>query len=321
MIVVTGGAGFIGSAFIWKLNQSSIREILVVDDLDHGEKWKNLRSRRFADIVGIEKFITEIEKFNPSSIIHMGACSSTTETNVDFLMENNYRYSQKLFDFCRVKDIPFLYASSAATYGLGNLGFSDDESTIHAMQPINAYGYSKSLFDSWVMDQKSRPSAWAGFKFFNVYGPNEYHKGSQASVAFHGYKQATLGAIKLFKSYKEGVAHGEQRRDFVYVKDAVNILWHFLNRSDSETSGIYNVGTGQAKTFLDLGHAVFNALDQPPNIEWIEMPEQLKRQYQYFTCAELNNLRNAGYMDEITELKDGVADYVRNYLASDDPYL
>ncbi len=327
MIVVTGGAGFIGSAYIWRLNQRGEQNILVVDDLGKGEKWKNLAKRQIYDSISIKAFRDLIK--GPGSteikaVVHMGACSSTTETDADFLVCNNTHYSAEVFEFCVRQRIPFIYASSAATYGLGEGGYKDDEASLDRLVPINKYAYSKQLFDTWLLKQKKKPPLWAGFKFFNVYGPNEYHKGSQASVVFHAFPQIKEGGkLKLFKSYLEAVEHGQQKRDFVYIKDVVEMMDHLLLRANQGDSGIYNIGTGTARSFADLGKAVFAALESSPaRFEWIEMPDSLKSQYQYFTQAEMNKFRQrTNYDKPLTDLESGIDDYVRNYLLGSDPYL
>ena len=325
MIVVTGGAGFIGSALLAALNDRGVDDILVVDELGADEKWLNLRKRRYSEYLHKSQLDDYLATQHPkvTAIFHLGACSSTTESDADYLMANNTRYSMNLFRYCSEKEIPFIYASSAATYGDGELGYSDEPQKLSELRPINKYGYSKHLFDLWAMRQNHCPKFWAGLKFFNVYGPNEYHKGSQASVVFHAFPQIKEGArLKLFRSYREGIADGEQRRDFVYVKDAVKVMLHLYDGNAQVPSGVYNLGTGKARTFVDLGKAVFKALDIKPNFEWIDMPANVKNQYQYFTEAELSNLRNkAGYTDEFTALEDGVGEYVSQYLSAQDAYL
>lgn len=326
MIIVTGGAGFIGSALIWKLNEAGINDIVVVDRLGNENKWKNLVKRQINYVIHKDEFfawLKDQDEQDIEAIFHMGACSATTENNADYLMDNNVLYSIKLFEYCTKNDIPFIYASSAATYGSEESNFSDDIETIPELRPINKYGYSKHLFDTWVLKQKKHPKVWYGFKFFNVYGPGEYHKNKQASVAFHAFNQIEEdGCVKLFKSYRKNVEDGEQKRDFVYIKDVVNIL-HHVYKEKKGTSGIYNIGTGKARSFMDLGEAVFKALDKHPSkINWIKMPDALKKQYQYFTQANLSNLKNkAGYLEPFHSLEEGVHDYVTNYLMKEDPYL
>ena len=328
MIIVTGGAGFIGSALIWKLNEKKIEDILVVDEMGDGPKWKNLVKRRIRDIMHKDDFLSWLEKLPKNhgidAIFHMGACSATTEKDMDFLVENNFHYSQRLWEFCTKQKIPFIYASSAATYGPLESGFSDDPKKNVDLRAINPYGYSKQLFDMWVLKQKNQPPFWSGLKFFNVYGPQEYHKGGQASVVFHAFPQVKdKGILKLFKSYRDDIKHGEQRRDFVYVKDVIDVMFHLYQVKRIAVSGIYNLGSGKARSFTDLGRAVFRALGQKKEkFEWIEMPDQLKGQYQYFTEADLDLLRKkTGYKAKMTTLEEGVLDYVQNYLTKEDPYL
>jgi len=326
MIIVTGGAGFIGSALVWQLNQLGRRDVVVVDELGKAEKWQNLAKRQLLTVLGID----QLKAWLPANagqidaVFHMGACSSTTETDADYLMSNNVNYSIDLWHYCVENKIPFIYASSAATYGDGAAGYRDDPESLWQLRPLNKYGFSKHLFDQWVIQQKKTPPVWAGLKFFNVYGPQEYHKGSQASVVFHAYPQVKdQGKLRLFKSYRDGYADGEQKRDFVYVKDVVSVMVHLWQQGKHVTPGIYNVGSGQARTFIDLGRAVFSALGkESAEFSWIEMPESLRDQYQYFTEATLENLRaHAGYSQEMTSLEAGVKDYVQNYLVSKDAFF
>ena len=325
MIIVTGGAGFIGSALIWHLNNLSISNIVVVDDLGTGDKWKNLVKRKVRNIISISEFPTWLQSADKiEAIFHLGACSSTTEKDGDFLIKNNTHYSMTLFEYCARKSIPFIYASSAATYGSEEVNFTDDVNRIEHLRPINKYGYSKHLFDLWVLKQAKKPPVWAGLKFFNVYGPCENHKGGQASVALHAFPQIRdTKTLKLFKSHRPDIADGEQMRDFVYVKDVVSICEHFLSLDDENSSGIYNVGSGKARSFLDLMNAASKAFDNPkcdPN--FIEMPENIRDQYQYFTEADLTKLRTQGRWEKpTTSLEEGVLDYYRNYLLKNDPYL
>ena len=326
MILVTGGAGFIGSGLIWGLNQIGFRDIVVCDRLGTGYKWQNLAKRQIYSVVHKDDLFAWLEASRPHihTVFHIGACSSTTETDADYLMANNFQYSVRLFQYCTERRIPFFYASSAATYGAGEHGYDDVQTELQHLRPINKYGYSKHLFDQWVLAQKEFPSAWAGFKFFNVYGPGESHKGAQASVVYHAFPQVRdTKSLRLFKSYRDDVAHGEQKRDFVYVKDVVKTLLYFYTHRTSINPGIYNLGTGHARTFRDLGSAVFQALSAgTPRFEWVDMPPGIKDQYQYFTEARLENLRRAsGYDGAMTTLEDGIRDYVLNYLATDDPYL
>ncbi|MBC7533133.1 MAG: ADP-glyceromanno-heptose 6-epimerase [Oligoflexus sp.] len=325
MILVTGGAGFIGSAIVWGLNQSGRDDIVVVDHLGLGDKWKNLARQHIDYVVPKEIFPTWLRENSKSieAVFHLGACSATTERDADYLMNNNVLFTKDLWDYCAQHSIPFLYASSAATYGAEEENFSDEHPNISSLVPINKYGWSKQLFDTWAIKQKKAPPAWFGFKFFNVYGPQEYHKGAQASVVYHAFPQVRdKGQLRLFKSYRQAVAHGEQQRDFVYVKDIVRIMLHFWKNAKNIQSGLYNLGTGQARSFKDLGEAVFAAMGKSPRFDWIEMPDSLKNQYQYFTEANLEKLRNAGgYTADFHSLEEGVADYVRNYLTQDQPFL
>ncbi|MCX6127759.1 MAG: ADP-glyceromanno-heptose 6-epimerase, partial [Proteobacteria bacterium] len=243
--------------------------------------------------------------------------------DADYLMNNNVLFTQGLWDYCTEHNIPFLYASSAATYGAEEKNFSDEHLLIPKLRPINKYGWSKQLFDSWAIKQKKQPPFWCGFKYFNVYGPQEYHKGAQASVVYHAYPQVESQArLRLFKSYRPNCAHGQQQRDFVYVKDVVKVMLHVWHEHRHIPSGLYNLGTGRARSFTDLGHAVFAALGQKPQLDWIDMPASLQNQYQYFTEAELGKLRQqAGYHDAFYSLEDGIADYIQNYLRQPDPYF
>ena len=316
MIVVTGGAGFIGSALVWKLNQLGEEEILIVDELGSEEKWKNLTGLKFIDIYHPNEFIElvldDAVPFESEAILHMGACSSTTEKDADFLIRNNYHYTQDLAKFSLTHKIRFIYASSAATYGDGLNGYEDKEAELNKLRPLNMYGYSKHLVDLWLYRIGMNEEV-VGLKFFNVFGPNEYHKNDMRSVIHKSYGQIIeTGKVNLFKSYKREYKDGEQMRDFIYVKDAVDMALHFLE--NRETNGLFNVGTGNARTWVDLVSAVFNAMDKPINIEFIEMPENLKEKYQYFTQANIDKIRNAGYTKPISTLEDSVKDYVQNYL-------
>jgi ADP-L-glycero-D-manno-heptose 6-epimerase len=323
MIVVTGGAGFIGSVFVAKLNDEGNEDIIVVDELGTSEKWKNLVKRRYADYLDKDAFLGLIEAdrvpFPVEAVIHMGACSSTTERDAGYLMENNFHYSCRLAQWAQRHGVRFIYASSAATYGDGSRGFSDDDEMTRALKPINMYGYSKQLFDLWVLRNGS-VSGVAGIKFFNVFGPNEYHKGDMTSVIFKAFHQIReKGRVGLFKSYKPEYAAGGQKRDFVSVKACVEVLWWLLGHR--EVNGIFNLGTGQARTWNDLIAAVFAALERPAAIDYIEMPDAIRGQYQYFTEARMDKLRAAGCPVDFPPLEETVRDYVRNHLLKSDPYL
>ena len=322
MMVVTGGAGFIGSVFVAKLNDEGIDDIVVVDELGTTEKWKNLVKRRYADYLDKDSFLAMIASdripFPIEAVIHMGACSSTTERDAGYLMENNFHYSCRLAEWAEKHAVRFIYASSAATYGDGSLGFSDDDEATRTLRPINMYGYSKQLFDLWLLRRGLEKSV-AGIKFFNIFGPNEYHKGDMTSVIFKAFHQIrATGTVRLFKSYKPEYADGGQKRDFVSVTDCVEVLWWLLN--NRQVNGIFNLGTGQARTWNDLIGAVFAALERPPRIDYIEMPEEIRGQYQYFTEARMDKLRAAGCPVAFSPLENSVGDYVRNHLLQADPY-
>lgn len=323
MIIITGGAGFIGSAFIWKLNQEGRDDIVIVDQLGTDDKWKNLVNRRFIDYIHKDDFLEMVDTdrvpFKIDALIHMGACSSTTERDADYLWHNNYVYTKLLAEWALNHSIRFIYASSAATYGDGTQRFSDDHKLIKDLKPINMYGYSKQIFDLWVL-RNSLEKKIAGIKFFNVFGPNEYHKGDMSSIIFKAFHQITrTGKVQLFKSYKKDYRDGGQMRDFVYIKDCVNAMWWLLK--NPKVNGIFNLGTGKARTWNDLIKAVFTAVKKKTNIEYIPMPEALRNQYQYFTEAQMSKLKKAGCPVKFSTLEDSVRDYVVNYLQKSDPYL
>jgi ADP-L-glycero-D-manno-heptose 6-epimerase len=316
MIIVTGGAGFIGSAIVWELNRRGIDDILVVDRLRDGMKWKNLAGLRYADYLDKddfrESFCLGSLPSATEAVIHLGACSSTTERDADYLMDNNFQYTRELCSACVQVGVRFVYASSAATYGAGEHGYVDDEDGIELLRPLNMYGYSKQLFDAWAK-REGLLGEIAGVKYSNVFGPNEYHKANMRSMVVQAFQQIRdCGRVRLFKSYREEYAHGEQVRDFVYVKDAVAMTLFLVDHPD--INGIFNVGAGTARSWNDLAKAVFAALGKEPRIEYVEMPESLRGQYQYFTKLEMAKLRAAGYCEEVVSLEEGVADYVQNYL-------
>lgn len=315
MIIVTGGAGFIGSCIVRSLNDAGCTDIVIVDNISETDKWMNMRNKAYIKYVQKSKFLAELPSYeNVEAIIHMGAQSATTERNFDYLWDNNFEYTKALWNYCAEKQISFIYASSAATYGDGMHGF-DDRMDIDYLLPLNGYGYSKQLFDQWVKHQaKTFPAQYVGLKFFNVYGPNEYFKGSMASMVFHGFNQIKeSGKIKLFKSCNPDYADGEQLRDFVYVKDICNvIMWLLQNK---QVSGLFNVGTGRAQSFRELAEATFHALDMKPNIEYIDMPEKLRGKYQYYTKAEMSKLFSEGYPYRFANVEEGVRDYVQKHLA------
>lgn len=323
MIIVTGGAGFIGSAFVWKLNQEGIEDIVIVDRLGTTDKWKNLVNLRFVNYIHKDDFFEMIYNdtlsFEVEAIIHMGACSSTTERDADYLWQNNFVYTGQLAEWAIERNIRFIYASSAATYGDGKQGFPDDHSKINTLKPINMYGYSKQVFDLRVL-KHSWEEKIAGIKFFNVFGPNEYHKSDMTSVIFKAFHQIKeTGKVRLFKSYKPEYRDGGQMRDFVYVKDCINVLWWLYKNQD--VNGIFNLGTGKARTWNDLISSVFTAMVTKQRIEYMEMPEGLRNQYQYFTQAEMDKLKSAGCPVNFSSLEDSVRDYVVNYLQKEDPHL
>lgn len=315
MIVITGAAGFIGSAIVWRLNQLGKNNIIIVDELGTDEKWKNLVNLDYEDFINKDVFIDKLETgpdFKIDAIIHMGANSSTTEKDADHLMKNNFEYTKKLALYSVNKNVRFVYASSAATYGDGSLGFDDKDELCKKLRPLNMYGYSKNLFDIWAL-KKNMLDKIAGIKFFNVYGPNEYHKADMRSVVHKAFEQIRdTGKVRLFKSRHNDYKDGEQKRDFVYIKDAVDMTLFFLD--NREINGLYNVGSGKARTWNDLVAAIFNALGKPVNIEYIDLPDHLANKYQYFTEAKLDKIKKAGYSSEISSLEEGVTDYVKNYL-------
>lgn len=315
MIAVTGGAGFIGSSIIWKLNNLGENNIIVVDELGQDDKWKNLVGLNYADFINKHDFINSLErglKYNFNAIIHMGANSSTTEKDADHLIKNNYEYTKTLAEFSVTNKVRFIYASSGATYGDGSEGFDDDELSVTKLKPLNMYGYSKQLFDLWAIKQNIMHSI-VGLKYFNVYGPNEYHKGDMRSVVHKAFEQIRQeGFVRLFKSKNPNYKDGEQLRDFIYVKDAVEMTLWFLQNPDK--NGLYNIGSGKARTWNDLVTALFAALNIPPNINYVDMPKYLEQKYQYFTEAKVDKIRKAGYTKPLHSLEEGVTDYVQNYL-------
>ncbi|MGQ0442276.1 MAG: ADP-glyceromanno-heptose 6-epimerase [Methylophilaceae bacterium] len=328
MIVVTGGAGMIGSMIAWHLNTKLGRDdLVIVDHISQPEQWQNLVHRQYAEYLDKDQLFDWLDgNDDVSAVVHMGAISATTERDFNKLITDNIHYSQDLWTWCTINKVPFFYASSAATYGDGSEGY--DDATIDQLRPLNGYGYSKHFFDQWVMrqiaEEKPAPPSWSGFKFFNVYGPNEYHKERMASVAFHTFNQVSeTGTMKLFKGTKEGVADGMQVRDFVYVKDAAEIVCYFFDRALSNKpapNAIYNIGTGKARSFKDLATAVMVSMAREPHITYIDMPEDLRGKYQYFTEAPMEKLRAAGYQKAFHSLEEGVKDYVQNYLMQEDKY-
>jgi ADP-L-glycero-D-manno-heptose 6-epimerase len=318
MIVVTGAAGFIGSCLVARLNLEGFNAVVAVDKFDDPAKRANLEGKRLAEKVDRDAFFEwlAVHQETVEFIFHIGARTDTAEFDRDLLSSLNTEYSKQVWKKCVEHQIPLVYASSAATYGMGESGYADDESMIGQLKPLNPYGASKNEFDKWVLQQEQAPFFWAGLKFFNVYGPNEYHKGRMASVVMHAYHQIRqTGGMKLFRSHRQDIADGEQRRDFIYVKDVVDVCYYLMRNRNH--SGIYNLGTGKARSFVDLTRAVFTALNMPENIEFIDTPEDIRDKYQYFTEARMDKLRGLGYDKEFTELEDGVADYVQQYLAGE----
>ncbi len=323
MIVITGGAGFIGSAMVWELNRRGYTDIVVVDNLATTTKWRNLVGLSYTRYVHKDEFLTRLASLAQDgpveAVIHMGACSSTTEADCDYLMRNNLEYSKAMFRLAREHGARFIYASSAATYGDGGQGFDDADEVMPTLRPLNMYGYSKHLFDLWLA-RKNALDQVAGLKFFNVFGPNEYHKDDMKSVICKAFSQISdTGRLKLFRSYRPDYADGEQRRDFVYIKDCVRVMDWLLKHPD--VGGIFNVGTGQARTWNDLARAVFAAMGREPQIDYVDMPETIRDKYQYYTCADLTKLAGRGCDAAFRPLEDGVTDYVQNYLMRDQAQL
>ena len=326
MIILTGGAGMIGSMVAWHLNnEMNFNDFVIIDDLVNEQQEYNFNKRDFVEYIkkdDLKKYLDK--KQNISSVIHMGAISATTESNFNRLLESNIRFSQQLWHWCAKNKVPFIYASSAATYGDGSFNYNDNESELDQLNPLNAYGYSKHFFDRWIQLELAKkqpaPPQWCGLKFFNVYGPNEYHKDRMASVVFHAFNQYKESKqIKLFKSEHPSYKDGMQVRDFIYVKDAVKVVIFFLN--NSKFSGVYNVGTGNPETFKALAEAVLsNNTGNPDEIKYINMPNDLKGKYQYYTKARIDKIRSIGFGDNFKNLNEGVTDYLKNYLLTSDRY-
>lgn len=323
MYIITGGAGFIGSAMLWQLNQQGIDDVVLVDHLGTDDKWRNLVKLTYADYIHRERFrellLRDALPWKVEAVIHLGACSDTTEVDGDFLMENNFQFSRDVCRYALDKGVRFIQASSAATYGDGSLGFSDDPDLLPKLRPLNLYAYSKHLLDLWLV-RHGLDKEVVSLKFFNVYGPNEYHKGEMRSVVCKAYKQITKhGDLELFRSISPDISDGEQKRDFVYVKDCTALMsWLLENRN---VNGIHNVGTGHARSFNDLGRAVFSAMQRSCRITYVDMPRMLHGKYQNFTQADMNWLDKVGCPIKMTGLEDGVTDFVQNYLSQPDPYL
>jgi len=317
MIVVTGAAGFIGSVLVSRLNKENFKDIVLVDDFTKTEKLSNLENKKFTAKIQRNEFFNWLKDNHKfvQIVFHIGARTDTTEFNKTIFDELNFNYTKNIWKSCVEYGLPLIYASSAATYGNGEYGYNDDENIIPKLKPLNPYGESKNNFDIWALQQKDKPYFWAGLKFFNVFGPNEYHKGRMASVIFHSFNQIkTTGKINLFRSHKKGYNDGEQKRDFIYVKDVVNVLYFLMN--DRKNSGIYNLGTGKARTFIDLANSTFLAMNIKPNIEFIDTPIDIRDKYQYFTEAKMEKLKSIGYNIPFASLEDAINDYVNNYLST-----
>lgn len=321
MIVITGAAGFIGSCLAAELNAGGESALVLVDDFSSKEKIKNMDGKHFTHCIEREKFI---EWFADNAgeinlVLHIGARTDTTEFNKELLFALNTQYTKDIWKICTQHSVPLIYASSAATYGSGELGYKDDHNLIPHLQPLNPYGESKNAFDIWALQQDKTPPKWIGLKFFNVYGPNEYHKGRMASVIMHAFNQMQEnGKVKLFRSHKEEFKDGEQLRDFIYVKDVVQVInWM---RNHDLPNGIYNLGTGKARTFYDLAKATANAMEIPLEVDWINIPEDIRNTYQYFTQASMQKLKDAGYSADFYSLEQGITDYVQHYLIPNNYY-
>lgn len=315
MIIITGAAGFIGSCLVQKLNEEAFYDLVLVDDFSHPEKNKNFEGKRFSKQVNRDVFPEWLRdnQLLVQFVFHIGARTDTTEFDTDLFDRLNLDYSKNIWNICVEFGLPMVYASSAATYGLGEHGYDDDETKIPLLKPLNPYGDSKNDFDKWALNQDSKPYFWAGLKFFNVYGPNEYHKGRMASVIFHTFNQIRkTGQMKLFKSHNADFKDGEQMRDFVYVKDVIDVLYFLMHHR--KDSGIYNLGSGQARTFLDLAKNTFSALGETVDISFVPTPEDIREKYQYFTEATMDKLTAIGYSKEFHTLEQGLEDYVKNYL-------
>lgn len=315
MIVVTGAAGFIGSNMVAKLNDAGYSDIIVVDEFSRQDKNKNLEGKNYLQQIHRDEFFNWLQNNGRQveAVFHLGARTDTAEMDKRIFDRLNLNYSKEIWDLCGTFNISLIYASSAATYGDGEKGYKDDHSLVYSLKPLNLYGESKNEFDKWVLQQSEHPPFWAGIKFFNVYGPNEYHKGRMASVVFHAFNQISqTGKMKLFRSHRSDYLDGEQLRDFIYVNDVVDVLF-FIMQNDID-SGLYNLGTGKARTFNDLVRSVFYAMEKKEQIEYIDTPEDIRHKYQYFTEADMQKLRSAGYTQPFHSLEEGIYDYVRNYL-------
>ena len=323
MIVITGAAGFIGSCLVRKLNDEGFYDLVLVDDFSKTEKLKNIKNKQFSLKVDRNKFFNWLDNEHKlvQFIFHLGARTDTTEFDFDILNELNLDYSKQVWQKCIKYSLPLVYASSAATYGGGEFGYDDNHDLCENLKPLNPYGISKNEFDKWALQQEQKPYFWTGLKFFNVYGPNEYHKSRMASVVFHAFNQIQeKGGMQLFRSHKEGCGDGEQSRDFVYVKDVCEVMYFLMHNRKSENNGIYNLGTGKAESFNTLAEAIFESLEIEANLSYIDTPEDIRDKYQYFTEANIDKLRSIGYDKDFKKLKEGIADYVKTYLAVNDVY-
>jgi ADP-L-glycero-D-manno-heptose 6-epimerase len=321
MIVVTGAAGFIGSYLIGKLNRNGFKDLILVDTFEDPTKENNFRNKKYYELVERDNFFDWLSRNNDKVdlVFHLGARTDTVGQEPEAYTELNLKYSQRLWQGCTNFQIPLVYASSAATYGNGDMGFSDKHDLMNSLKPLNLYAWSKHDFDIWALKQKETPSFWAGLKFFNVYGPNEYHKGGMASVVLHAYnKIRETGGMELFRSHRDDIKDGEQKRDFVYVDDITEVMLFFMENQNKP--GIYNVGTGKARTYLDLTRAVFNSMNINPEIRFVDTPDEIRNRYQYFTEAKIQKLREIGYSKPFRDIEEGVGDYVTNYLSQELTY-
>ncbi len=318
MIVITGAEGFIGSCLVARLNQDNFNDLVLVDDFDSTKnREKNLENKKYTAKIERKDFLNwlALNANQVQFIFHIGARTDTTESDETIFKKLNLDFSQELWNICVNEGLPLVYASSAATYGEGENGYNDDESKLNLLNPMNPYGRSKNEFDKWAVSQNKKPFFWAGLKFFNVYGPNEYHKKRMASVVFHAYNQIVeTGKVNLFRSHKSEYKDGEQKRDFIYVKDLCDVCLFLMHQR--KNSGIYNLGTGEARTWNDLAESIFKAMNLPKNIEYIDIPEDIKEKYQYFTEANMNKLRSIGYAKPFTKIEAAIEDYIKNYIST-----
>jgi len=321
MIIVTGAAGFIGSVIAKSLNLDGKKDLLLVDKFTKSAKWKNVVNLNFIDFVDRDSFLERLENGDFSGVelvIHMGACADTTEFDMNYLMHQNYEYSKRLCLWCLKNNVRFIYASSAAVYGDGTKGFNDNNELTMELEPLNPYGFSKLLFDKWLINTGHVDSV-VGLRFFNVFGPNEYHKNKMSSIIYRSFPMAKKeGVVRLFKSYIKNIEHGDQRRDFIYIKDVISVVEFFIKNNN--INGIFNVGSGKARSFNDLAVSLLNAMGKKPVIEFFDMPEEIRNKYQYFTEADISKLIKAGYNKELSSLEGAVDDYVQNYLNKENSY-